>query len=168
MSEESLYVSNNIIHFFVTLSGLIDCKHPRGIFVKYERAMECINILKNNQFPDSFEQILLNFVNQQYKYRQPYNSYILEKLKEEPSINTLEREAKYFLNKNIPDYISEEENYINNQINNTALMIRKISIIENAISRSTECLPFCDEKNFKLINVFIASLNQRKTEIERA
>jgi hypothetical protein len=152
-----------LIKIFVIFERLENCTFPRGIWNSYLLIQQHTSELKSKSVNEGFDKEFADFVTEHLLFLEnEYNKYLVNKLVQEPTITTIETETKYFLDKNIPAYIEDTKNYINEMLVSKSRKATKLRALSNEILICNELLAICAHSNFKLLEAQIQWLVSKK------
>jgi hypothetical protein len=165
--EEKSLITSALIKIFVLFDRLQNCTSPRSIWSSYLQIQRYISDLKRKSVNEGFDEEFSECVTQRILHiKSERNAFLIDKLVQEPAITTLERETKYFLEKNIPAYIEDGKNYINEMLMSKSRKATKLRTLSNEISTCNELSSICNESNVKLLEAQIQWLTSQKNELE--
>jgi hypothetical protein len=166
--EAEYLISGHLIKIFVLFDRLQNCAFPRGIWNSYLQIQRHISDLKRYSNNSNFDKEFVECVTQQILVvKSEWNAFLIDKLVEEPTITTIERETRYFLDKNIPAYIEEGKKYINEEVMIKSRKATKLKMLTSEISNCNELSSICNESNVKLLEAQILWLTAQKNELEK-
>lgn len=166
--EDKLLIPNHLIKVFIIFDRLKNCSFPREIWNSYSQIQRYISELKRNTVNEVFEKEFADYITEQLKFsKSEFNAYLIDKLVQEPTITTLERETKYFLEKNIPAYIEDSKNYINEMLLSKSRKVTKLRTLSSEISTCNELSSVCNESNVNLLEAHIQWLISQKNDLEK-
>jgi hypothetical protein len=165
--EDKSLISSHLIKIFVLFSRLQNCTFPRGIWNSYLQIQRHIADLKRYSNNADFDKDFAECVTQQIlPIKSESNAFLIDKLVQEPTITTIERETRYFLDKNIPAYIEDGKKYIIEEVMIKSRKATKLKMLMSEISNCNELSSVCNESNAKLLEAQIQWLSSQKNELE--
>jgi hypothetical protein len=166
--EDKHLISSHLIKIFVLFDRLQNCTFPRGIWNSYLQIQRHISDLKRYSNNSNFDKEFVECVTQQILVvKSEWNAFLIDKLVEEPTITTIERETRYFLDKNIPAYIEDGKKYINEEVMIKSRKPTKLKLLTTEITNCNELSSICKESNVKLLEAQILWLTAQKNELEK-
>jgi len=166
--EDKHFISSHLMKIFVLFERLQNCTFPRGIWNSYLQIHRHISDLKRYSNNSNFDKEFLECITQQILVvKSEWNAFLIDKLVEEPTITTIEREIRYFLDKNIPAFIEDGKKYIKEEVMIKSRKATKLKMLTSEISNCNELSSICNDSNVKLLEAQVQWLASLKNELER-